>query len=186
MFRRAIEGGRFFVYIAVVSSFIASFITFLWGAVRLIENSLAFGRGALDGHIGAEIGINMIAVVDAFLLGTILYIFAVGLYELFIGKLKVPAWLVINNLDDLKAKLQSVIIMIMAVLFLEHLAEWERPLETLMFGAAIAVVTLALVFYSSSKKPENAAEKRKGASEEGSAGSPAHVADGESKVKAGK
>lgn len=145
------------MYIAVIASFIASFMTFLWGAIRLVENGIIFGRGAMEGHIGDEIGINMIAVVDAFLLGTILYIFAVGLYELFIGELKVPAWLVIRSLDDLKAKLQSVIIMIMAVLFLEHLAEWQNPLETLMFGAAVSIVTIALVFYGTSKKEEKTA-----------------------------
>ena len=160
MFRRIIESGRYFVYIAVVSSFIAALITFLWGAIRLMENAVEFARGAVQGEMGSEIGISMIAVVDAFLLGTILYIFAVGLYELFIGNLKVPDWLVIDNLDDLKAKLQSVIIMIMAVLFLEHLAEWQRPLETLMFGGAIAAVTVALVLYSSSKKSKQPATKR--------------------------
>lgn len=160
------ENGRFLVYIAVVSSFIASMITFLWGAIRLAQNTIAFATWASaeawephGAETGAEVGINMIAVVDAFLLATVLYIFAIGLYELFIGTLKVPDWLVIKNLDDLKGKLQSVVIMIMAVLFLEHLAHWKDPLDTLMFAGAIAIVTLALVFYSSSKKPSKGGDR---------------------------
>lgn len=92
-------------------------------------------------------GVHMIALLDAFLLAIVLYIFAVALYELFIGEIKVPPWLVIRNLDDLKLKLVSVIILVMAVTFLEHLVQWEKPLETLMFGAATALVLSSLILY---------------------------------------
>lgn len=162
MFARLMENGRFLIYIAVVSSFVASVITFLWGALRLAQNIGIFAQGVAGRQIEDAVGINMIAVVDAFLLGTILYIFAVGLYELFIGDLDVPDWLEIHSLDDLKGKLLSVIIMIMAVLFLEHLAEWTDPLPTLAFGGAIAIVTFALVFYSGAMKSAEKAKQDRG------------------------
>lgn len=96
----------------------------------------------------AQQGIHMIAILDAFLLAVVLYIFAVGLYELFIGEIEVPSWLVIRNLDDLKKKLISVIILVMAVTFVEHLVQWKRPEDTLMFGAATALVVTSLMLYS--------------------------------------
>ena len=78
--------------------------------------------------IGGEehgIGVELIAVMDTFLIATALYIFAVGLYELFIADLELPEWLNIHNMHDLKAKLSGVIILVMAVTFLEHLVHWE-------------------------------------------------------------
>ena len=50
-----------------------------------------------------------------------------------------------------------VIIVIMAVTFLEHFITWQQPAETLMFGAALALVVASLVlfqFYSERSKGE--------------------------------
>ena len=115
---------------------------------------------------------HAVAILDSFILAVILYIFAIALYELFIGELKLPEWLVIKDLDDLKKKLSSVIALMLAVTFLEHLAEWEDAqgtlmfavtfLEhlaewedapgTLMFAIAISAVVMALVFYMKTKE----------------------------------
>ena len=95
---------------------------------------------------------HAVAILDSFILAVILYIFAIALYELFIGELKLPEWLIIKDLDDLKKKLSSVIALMLAVTFLEHLAEWSDPQGTLMFAAAIAAVIFALVFYMKTKE----------------------------------
>jgi len=164
VFEKMILSGKYFVLIAVVASWLAALTTFLWGAFHLIEIIQEFIQGAASGHIPTETGIGMISVVDGFLIGTVLYIIAVGLYELFIGRLDVAPWLIIKNLDDLKQKLQSVIIMIMAVLFLSELARWQNPAETLMFALAISVVIAALTYFGKSKgnEPKVGAEDNKG------------------------
>lgn len=77
----------------------------------------------------------------------ILYIFALGMYELFIGSVNLPEWLIIRNLHDLKVKLSSVIILVMCITSLKHLVEWKDPQGTLFFGIAIAVVTVALIAF---------------------------------------
>jgi uncharacterized membrane protein YqhA len=51
----------------------------------------------------------------------------------------------INDLDDLKEKLRSVIIFVMTVTFLEHLVRWENAAATLMFSAAIGIMIIVLV-----------------------------------------
>ena len=71
--------------------------------------------------------------MDIFLIATVLFIFAMGMYELFIEKINLPEWLIINNLHDLKAKLSSVIILVMGITFLKHLVEWTDPQGTLYF-----------------------------------------------------
>ncbi len=61
------------------------------------------------------------------MLAVVLYIMAVGLYELFIDdNLDLPAWLVIHNLEDLKEKLVGVVIVVLAVFFLGRVIESEK------------------------------------------------------------
>lgn len=145
-----LSSGRYLIILAVVSTFVAAAATFLWGTVRMLQNVSHLLQGLLEpgDALSATQGVHMIAVVDSFLLAIVLYIFSIALYELFIGPLDVPDWLVIHNLDGLKLKLVSVIILVMAVTFVEHLVEWVKPMETLMFGGAIALVLLSLVVFS--------------------------------------
>lgn len=142
-----LESGRYLVLIAVFATFVASIATFIWGAYQTYQSVVVIVDAISHGSEHTAAGIKMIAILDAFLLATILYIFAVALYELFIDDLDVPAWLTIHNLDDLKLKLISVIVLIMAVTFLEHLAEWENAMETLLFGLSISAILIGLVLY---------------------------------------
>ena len=153
MLKFCLERGKYVILLAVVSTFLASVATFIWGTVRMITNVVSLIAGLIT-HEGGHSGVQMIASLDSILLAIVLYIFSVAIYELFFGKINVPDWLVIENLDGLKEKLASVIILILAVTFLEHLVEWKDAKETLMFGISIAAVLIALVFYMHHKKGE--------------------------------
>ena len=153
MLKFCLERGKYIILLAVVSTFLASAATFIWGTVRMITNVVSLIAGLIT-HEGGHSGVQMIASLDSLLLAIVLYIFSVAIYELFFGKINVPDWLVIENLDGLKEKLASVIILILAVTFLEHLVEWKDAKETLMFGISIAAVLIALVFYMQHKKGE--------------------------------
>ncbi|MEK6546420.1 MAG: YqhA family protein, partial [Nitrospinota bacterium] len=139
--------------LAVVSTFLASTATFIWGTVKMITNVVHLITGLIT-HEEIHSGVHMISALDSLLLAIVLYIFSIAIYELFFGKIDVPDWLVIENLDGLKEKLASVIILILAVTFLEHLVEWKDAKETLMFGVSIAAILIALVFYMQHKKIE--------------------------------
>lgn len=52
-----------------------------------------------------------------------------------------------ETLDDLETRIVSVVVVLLAVTFLEHYVTWERPVETLQFAVALAVVTASLVFF---------------------------------------
>ena len=94
--------------------------------------------------------------LDCFLVATGLIVIAVGLYELFIGGLEVPDWMLVRNLDELKAKLGFVIIPVLAVKFVQKILKEENALETLYYGLAIAAVMLAMTtfIYVSIKEKE--------------------------------
>ena len=67
-----------------------------------------------------------IEVFDLFLLGTVMLIMALSLYELFMDSdLKLPARLEIRTFEDLKTNLVTVVIAVMAVTFLGQIVSWN-------------------------------------------------------------
>jgi uncharacterized membrane protein YqhA len=102
----------------------------------------------LTAHFGAKhLSIESIELIDLFFLGTVLYIIALSLYELFINEhLPMPSWLVVTNLDDLKAKLLGVVTVLLSVTFLANVVTWNGSANILALGAAIGLVLFALAF----------------------------------------
>jgi len=55
-----------------------------------------------------------------------------------------PSWLVVRTLDDLKARLLSITIVLLAVLFLGYVAVWDGTGNIQGLGVAIALVIAAV------------------------------------------
>lgn len=142
--KRILENSRYMVLIAVVSLLVAATATFLWGAA---QTALLVSRFIIAPSEAALI-VAIVQLMDLFLLGTVLLVFALGLHELFIQKLAVPEWLAIDDLKKLKAKLSDVVILILAIKFLEKLIESKNAQDTLMIGIAVSVVIGGLVFFN--------------------------------------
>ena len=78
-----------------------------------------------------------------------------GLYELFITRIdapdpgkRLPGWLRMHDLNDLKARVISMIILVAAVTFTDVAVESKGgALNTLYLGAAVAVVIAALTAF---------------------------------------
>jgi uncharacterized membrane protein YqhA len=140
-----LEKSKYLILLAVIPSLLASASAFVWGMIKSARVIISIFT-----DIGAETSftVSLIELMDVYLIATVLFIFAVGIYELFIGKLTLPDWLVIHNLHDLKVKLSSVVIMVMGIIFLKHLVEWQDPIGTLFFGLGVAVVSAALIAFS--------------------------------------
>jgi uncharacterized membrane protein YqhA len=75
---------------------------------------------------------HIVEIVDGFLLASVLLIFSMGLYELFISKIDVAegtetsnSVLHTNSLDDLKNRLAKVILMILIVNFLNRYSKYN-------------------------------------------------------------
>ena len=159
MGRRILSASRYLIVIAVACIFITATALLCYGAAETYAQiANLFGGGSAKGAKGLILA--AIELVDLFLLATVLYVIAVGLYELFIDdSLPLPAWLEIHNLDDLKDKLIGVVVVVMGVLFLGQLISWDGQRDLLSPGAGIALVIAALTYFVSQKKPKPPADK---------------------------
>jgi len=147
--QRFLSASRYLILIAIIGSFVAATVLILYGGyntIRLVIDAFSFLGG--DPNKIKSVAVNFIGIVDVFLLGTIFYIIALGLYELFIDdQVKVPTWLEIHTLDDLKERLIGVVIIVMGVYFLEKVVTWKDQIDLLQLGISIAAVIAALTFF---------------------------------------
>ena len=136
---------RYLAVIGVVSLLVSSMVAFGWGVVKTVEAVILITTNL--GHANG-ITIALVEIVDVFLIATTLLVFSLGIYELVVGDLPLPDWMQIHNLHDMKAKLGGLLVLVMAVKFLEKLVEWQDGLETLFFALAIGVVAAVLIAFS--------------------------------------
>lgn len=142
---RLLEKTRYLAFVGIISLLLASVAAFGWGAVKTFYAiTLIITSYGKDFYIA----VALIELVDSFLIAIALLIFSVSMYELFVGKLSLPDWMLAHNLHELKTKLSSVVVLVMAVKFLEHLVEWKNPNDSLFFAIAISVVSATLIAFS--------------------------------------
>lgn len=143
--RILLEKSKYLMLIASLFSLVASTVAFIWGGVQTV-----YFISILVSSFEKETFsiVSLIEIMDIFLVATALFIFSAGMYELSVKEISVPEWLIVHSLHELKSKLASIIILVMAVTFLKHLVEWKDPQGTLFFGIAIAIVSAALIFFS--------------------------------------
>lgn len=160
MGRRIISASRFLIAIAAACIFATATALLFYGALETYALVAGlFGAASSKGAKGLILA--AIELVDLFLLATVLYVIAVGLYELFVDdQLPLPPWLEIHTLDDLKDKLIGVVVVVMAVLFLGQLISWDGQRDLLGVGGGIALVIAALAYFGAQKKPKPIGEKR--------------------------
>ena len=159
--RNILAGSRFFVAIAVLGTFVSSVVLIVSGTLSVFRITLDAIR---DGDTGVDaskhLAVDFLQLVDIFLLGTALYIIALGLYELFIDdSLPMPKWLIIATFEDLKEKLIGVIIVLLGVSYLGTAVTWTGGGDILNLGVATAAIILALalaLFLSSKTHPPSA------------------------------
>jgi uncharacterized membrane protein YqhA len=155
---RLLSASRFVIIIAVVCTFIVATTLLVYGGVetfQIVTNLLT--KGSITDKSAKQLILDCIELTDLFLLGTVLYVISVGLYELFIDdNLPLPAWLEIHNLDDLKNKLIAVVVVVLGVAFLGQVVSWDGERDLIRIGAPIALVVAALTYFLSQKvkKPD--------------------------------
>jgi uncharacterized membrane protein YqhA len=142
---------RWMVFLAVIGSILAALMLMILGAADIIlvlKNGALVATGAVDAEHFQEASVSIIIrAVDAFLIGTVMLIFGLGLYELFICKIHAAEnenssanVLVVHSLDQLKEKIGKVIIMVLVVTFFKHALEMSY--NTILDLVWLAVGTL--------------------------------------------
>jgi uncharacterized membrane protein YqhA len=192
-FRGLFGSSRYVVGLAVIGTFVGSVLLLVMGALtvfrvaidefQLIRTSYfeteitaddvrnaedVYSRDPLTGRNVEHVGVQFIQITDIILLGTVLYIVSLGVYQLFVDpkiKTTLPAWLHVGDLGDLKRDLLSVTVVLLGVTFLGEVVEWRGDDDILALGGAVALVVaaLGLIIWLSPKKEDVEEHREKAA-----------------------
>jgi uncharacterized membrane protein YqhA len=161
MFQRFLAACRFLLIIPVVGCVFLTLGVVLMGVGRILTAGVkVIQMGDFSAKAAKTMSLAVIEIIDLFLIGTVAYITAVGLYKLFIDSqgVQLPMRLQINSLKELEDKIIGVLVAALAVAFLGHAAGGDTPEALLSYGGGIAVVVAALAYFMSQgeKKPKKA------------------------------
>jgi len=157
-FEYFLVNSRFLVLFGVLGALFSLVILFLMGTMKIANTVIVFWgqiTGAQDAAQGADTLVALfVSSVDIYLFATVLLIFSMGLYDLFISKIAPtsrhkelrPQWMQVSSLDDLKSSLGKVILMILIVWFFEQslIIKYHTALDLLYLGVSILLVAGAL------------------------------------------
>ncbi len=178
LFEGSLWNSRFVILAAVLGSLFAAFAIFYMATVDvviLVYHALHYADAGMAEEARKALHdstvTHIVGVVDGYLLATVLLIFSLGLYELFIsdidqahGSRASSKILVITSLDDLKSRLAKVILMILIVTLFEQALNMKlaTPIDLLYLGGAIALIALALYLTHSSEHKGRETETEEG------------------------
>ncbi|XP_021835983.1 uncharacterized protein [Spinacia oleracea] len=157
---------RFVAFLGVFGSLIGSLLCFIKGcgivAASFIEYFAKSGK----------VVVMVVEAIDIYLLGTVMLIFGMGLYELFVSNLDIakslpdvknrsslfglfpllerPRWLEIKSVSELKTKVGHVIVMLLLIGLFDNSkkAAINSPLDLLCFSASVLLCSGCLYMLS--------------------------------------
>src|SRR6266571_3053890 len=115
-FEQALSMSRILVVIPVIVLLLSALASFAYGTYVFVNSvaGIVDDRHLATGNLGF-----LLLLTDLFLVGATLMIAAFGLYELFISEIdaggpgmRLPGWLKMHDLNDLKARVISMIILV--------------------------------------------------------------------------
>ncbi|OIT35128.1 PREDICTED: uncharacterized protein LOC109243786 [Nicotiana attenuata] len=151
---------RFFAILAVWGSLIGSFLCFIKGCSCVVESFQAYFATR------TKVIVYLVEALDIYLLGTVMLVFGMGLYELFISNLdkgksmstphrsnlfgmftlkERPRWLEITTVSGLKTKIGHVIVMLLPIGLFDKSkrAVLNSPFDLLCFSASLLWLPLS-------------------------------------------
>jgi uncharacterized membrane protein YqhA len=139
---------RFVVMLPVGAVLLVAILLFLLGTWLTLQHSVRIVLQAFGGQADfSSLTVELLEIVSLMLKAVIFYIIGIGFYSLFVAPLNVTAALGVETFSDLESKIVSVIVVIMAITFLEHFIAWQQPNDILQFGIALALVIGVLTAY---------------------------------------
>ena len=149
MLTRLLLRTRYLILIPILGLALAAAAFFVFGGIGLIKllyelTLSAFGLGHETVHLEQGLIIfEIVEYVHTFLVGTVLYITAVGLFQLFIKEIDFPSWLKVDNTEELETNLIGVTVVVLAVNFMGAIFAGNVD-GLLQYGAGIALPIAAL------------------------------------------
>lgn len=165
MLRQVLASSRYIVLVAILGIYVAAVaLTFYQIAVVALAIVETLREGSVSPEGARLSAVGLLAAIDVFLIAIVGLITCVGLFSLFIDDtIPLPGWLVIRNLEDLKNNLISVVVAVLAVLFLKEAVARARDLDLLGLGIAVALMIVALTVFlkmNATPRPDDAPRQR--------------------------
>ncbi|KAK9277257.1 hypothetical protein L1049_006796 [Liquidambar formosana] len=178
---KAIFRCRFLAILGVWGSLVGSFLCFIKGCTYVIASYMEYfaNSGKAIMLLVEAIGLflrhfHYLVYFDVYLLGTVMLVFGMGLYELFVSNLDIaksrsdekipyrsnffglftlkerPKWLEIKSVNELKTKIGHVIVMLLLIGLFEKSkkAAIHSPMDLLCFSASILLSSGCLYLLS--------------------------------------
>ncbi|MCU0269519.1 MAG: YqhA family protein [Acidimicrobiales bacterium] len=139
-----LERGRFLVIIGSFTTLVLAAATFVWAVVKAVGfvSAVVTAGGSADVDL-----VKLFEAIDTVLIGTVLLILGLGLWELFISDLDLPPSLTVHSFDDLKGRVATTLLLVLVVRFLEEVVSAPPSDELLQLGISVTLVgTLLMVF----------------------------------------
>ena len=148
---RALAASLQLAFIPVVILLLAALGAFVYGTAVFVDAIHKIIEHPFP--VGHQIGLFLLDI-DLFLVGATLLIAAVGFYELFIREIhlgqatRVPAWLEMRDLNDLKGRVIAMIVLVLSVSFVETAVDAPAGGQQILeLGGGVALVIVALTVF---------------------------------------
>ncbi|PUZ73252.1 hypothetical protein GQ55_2G459400 [Panicum hallii var. hallii] len=167
---RVIFDFRFLALLAIAGSLAGSLLCFLNGCVFIKEAYQVYWSSCVKGIHSGQMVLKVVEAIDVYLAGTVMLIFGMGLYGLFISNTSTdvpsesdralrgsslfgmfalkerPKWMKITSLDELKTKVGHVIVMILLVKMFERskMVKIATGLDLLSYAMCIFLSSASL------------------------------------------
>jgi len=153
---------RIMVVIAIFGLLLTSIFVIITGFAELFRIiSFLMEGGLLSEEAGTFLSVTVTEMIDLYLIGLVLIIIALGLYQLFIDPdIELPEWLDTPSFEALKGRLLVVVVVVLAVMFLGYAAEATDALFIAGIGIAISLVIIACGYIINIHSRANIERKR--------------------------
>lgn len=149
MLAKLLARSRYLIVIAVLGSLLASFLVIVFSGLQIVRITFEVIRddASVSSDLSKRVAVGAIELIELFLLGVVLYVIALGMYQLFIERdVYLPAWLEIRSLDNLKERLLSTVLVMLAVTFLGYAVTWDKSINIIGVGVGVALVIGTLAY----------------------------------------
>lgn len=155
MLGKILSASRHMMVLPVIGCLLGSFALIVYELLVIVVALMgALTEPVIDAKAAKVFAVGLIEGVDVFLIAIAIYIISLGLYALFVDEtVERPKWLKLKDLEDLKANLVSVVIAVLAVLFLREAIAWDGSQDLQAFGLSIAAVIASLSLFLLKSRP---------------------------------
>lgn len=162
LFEQVIWNVRFFVVVPVIFSLLSCLNFFVMGTLEICQGfNLHFNPSEPESVTAYQIVVYIIGGIDYYLIGIVLLIFGLGIYELFISKIdskeQTEAIGLFENssLEELKGKLVKVIVVALVISFFKKILTFQIEQATDLLYIGFSIFLIAVTNYLLKISPDS-------------------------------